>query len=90
MKKIITITIVLFLLTEISVLASSTYQYDYSSKNYVCTSRNGSEAGYGRVVKEGEYSSYFGRSARRGEFIAFQYTRRGKEYWFPVGKCRRR
>lgn len=72
-----------------SIVAQSIYEYDYSLKNYYCTSRFGTEAGYGRVVRAGEYSSYFKKTASDNEFIAFQYTVGGKEYWFHTNKCRK-
>jgi len=82
-----------FLLTIIiftsSTIAQSIYQYDYSRKNYNCTSRYGPEYGYGRIVRAGEYSSFFGRTANENEFIAFKYTISGKEYWFFTNKCRK-
>ena len=57
-------------------------------RNYVCTSRYGTEAGYGRLSKAGEYSSYWKKKAKAGEFVIFQYKPHGKKYWFHAYKCK--
>ena len=57
-------------------------------KNYICTSKYGPEAGYGRPSKQGEYSSYWKTRAKAGEFIIFQYKPYGKKYWFHAYKCK--
>jgi len=58
-------------------------------KNYMCNSKYGPKAGYGRPSKHGEYSSYWKKKAKRGEFVIFQYKPNGKKYWFYKHKCQR-
>jgi hypothetical protein len=58
-------------------------------RNYQCTSKHGTESGYGRPSNEGEYSSYWKKKAKEGEYIIFQYKPGGKKYWFYAEKCKK-
>lgn len=80
MKRLI--LIVAFLLLPVIAQASGW------EKDYICTSKHGTEVGYGRPSKEGEYSSYWKKKAKAGEFIIFRYNTYGKEYWFHAYKCK--
>ena len=64
------------------------FKKNKSTMNYSCTARTGASDGYGRLSKEGEYSSYFKIHAKQGEFVIFQYRVNGKKYWFPFNKCK--
>lgn len=57
---------------------------------FSCKSKYGWSDGQGRYSREGEYSAFFRKTMRDGEYIIFKYPGNSKEYTFETSNCKER